>query len=712
MRTQATSKRREFNYLEVLFLVSIALNFLAAFALRFWGNQMYPFFIIFYAWMTAYIATIALGLRLIRKTDRPLFKDWRGLFIIVSIAVSIRLVFFNLNAFISMDPLWYLDYGRLMVTGNIPYFDFVFPYPPVFAFFIWIISSISPSVNALKIFTIFLDIGIIFMLWKITSQKMDKKEVSISIIAYALLPIAVIESGWNAHFEPLVNLLLLLSLWTLMNRRHMASGVFLGLAAATKIYPLIVFPIFVYLIKNTKKRIQFTASVLLTGLATFVPVFFASWVSAGDGSVTVLSGNGVFDSFASLFGVLTRLHLPTQILSVGLFCGILIGLYWIIQLVRRNKPRSNERAYYSLSVALGFIFIFIGVIASLYPLLPVSRLTYWRFPADVGLVRGIASIVIGSLIVLNARRDLIRGLKRNVSKDAVLVLAGATSLLFIAMIRLYYYGWYLLWAIPIFLLVKDRRLGITVIICLLLVYPNYSSDNFATLGCGEPRQWQDDLSTVNNWSTKINIHGNFVNQSQVTSSINSDGDIMRLMFDTRNVTNESCLSNISISYTQAVLFDFNEATELIAHIAASWNPFFEREAYLSITFQGFSSNNQNISGTIISESGVFTNHSYISWRYSYAGLVPTTSKGTVTLLNVTVYPLQRVMASYYIDSIYTVDNTLLGPIYYITIPVISSLILIAAVILNSELKQMTYSTEEVEQAVEESSTKDFEPSET
>ena len=146
---------------------------------------------------------------------------------------------------------------------------------------------------------------------------------------------------------------------------------------------------------------------------------------------------------------------------------------------------------------------------------------------------------------------------------SLLTLVGATALLFIAMARQFFYGWYLLWSIPFFLLLRDKRLSYTVILCLLLIYPNYTQDSFTSLGCEETRHWQDELVIVDGWSTEINIKGDFVNASQVSAHVDSDGTNGRFWFDTRNVTNDAYLNNISISYTKIVEINFDKSMEFV-----------------------------------------------------------------------------------------------------------------------------------------------------
>lgn len=64
-----------------------------------------------------------------------------------------------------------------------------------------------------------------------------------------------------------------------------------------------------------------------------------------------------------------------------------------------------------------------------------------------------------------------------------------------------------------------------------------------------------------------------------------------------------------------------------------------------------------------------------------------TQNGTITLLNFTVYPVQRVESFYKIDFIYTTYAGLLNPVYFLVIPSLIAIALASFVILYYELER-------------------------
>jgi hypothetical protein len=681
--------------LDVMLLISIGLNILMAVELRIFGSQMYPFFITVYIWIAVYVLFLALVLQRERISGSALIRDWRSLLGISILTLLIRSVFIGMTEMISLDSLWYLDFGTFMTTGSLPYTDFYFPYPPVFAYVIIVVSSLVPSVDAFRVFAMLMDIAVVIALWKLVKRHVGEKWASTAALAYSLLPVSVIESGWNGHFEPLANLLLLICLWFLMEENFNVSGVFLGLAGATKIYPLIVFPILFFYCKGNRQKLEFTLSTGLAFITTFLPFFMTAWVIGGAGPVNISQVVPPLGIFQSLFGFFLNPKFPFIFISLFALGAIGIGTIMMIRQIIRNDPKTNARSYYLFTLILGIVLVVMGVISGLYPLLPLSRVVYWRYPVDVGVVRGVTAICVGFLVITVARREWLQGLKRQVSLNALLVLVGATFMLLLAMSREVFYGWYLLWSIPLFLLMRDRRLGFTVILCLLLVYPSYTHDNFSNLGFEEERIWSEEFIDVSDWSHIINTSLSTVNASLITAGVTTDEESGCFWVDTSRVRNESTLENVSISFSKQVDFRFESTTEFAARVIVGWDPTFGRYSDISLSYRGHNGTGEPISGYIIPKTGLFTNLTYILWRYAFQNLEQKAINGTIEELTLTIYPALSVTSECCVDFFYTTYAGPLNPVYFLIIPSLIALALSAFTLLHSEFERHKNKTSKI-----------------
>ncbi|MCK4567096.1 MAG: hypothetical protein KAU48_07285, partial [Candidatus Thorarchaeota archaeon] len=117
-------------HIDIVIILLAAVNIFIAFTLSIFGNLMYPFFILVYIWVAFYCFLIAMLIRRDRITEKPLIRNEMHLVGVVTLAIVIRLIFIGMTHHISLDALWYVDFGTFMHMGAIPYTGFYFPYPP------------------------------------------------------------------------------------------------------------------------------------------------------------------------------------------------------------------------------------------------------------------------------------------------------------------------------------------------------------------------------------------------------------------------------------------------------------------------------------------------------------------------------------------------------------------------------------------------------
>ena len=63
-----------------------------------------------------------------------------------------------------------------------------------------------------------------------------------------------------------------------------------------------------------------------------------------------------------------------------------------------------------------------------------------------------------------------------------------------------------------------------------------------------------------------------------------------------------------------------------------------------------------------------------------------TQNGTLTILNLTIYPVQRVESSYQIDFFYTTTTGFLNPVFFLMIPSLIAIALISFTVLYNEFE--------------------------
>ena len=671
---------------DVLILMAITCCVGFAILLRIFGSQMYPFFLVVYLWISAYICLIALLLQRNRISGASILKGRLSFVAIILLTVGIRVVFLGLDEYISLDPLWYLDFGRFMVAGAIPYFDFYFPYPPVFGYFIYGISVVAPTVDSFRILATVFDVFIVLTLWYLVKIRVNCEYASVVSIAYALLPMSVIESGWNGHFEPLVNFMMIVAIALLLQKRFRSGGFVLGIAVATKIYPIILYPFFFAYAKTWKDRFELTVSSVISGILTFVPILVLQFINSQgtDPSTNQSMQSGLLDT---LFGYLMAPGSISLWLSVVLLVLIVIAVLVLARQIWTSARNVTASLFSNVILILGVVLILLGVIAVLYPLLPASRLVYWRYPIDITIIRGITALSAGFVVIrmaLQARRKNLGEL----SIESLLLLTIGTFLLLLSISRDVFYGWYLLWPIPLFFLLKEKKLTFAVILCLLLVYPSYTHDNFETLGYTENPIWVEEFSHIEDWTINVNLTDTNLISEQVSAGVEMNEPLTaRYWFNTSGIQDSEQLQNITISYAKQVDFSIDTTIELVTKIRAEWDPTFGRYADISLTFKGLLQNGTPLNDFVIPPTTLFTNLTSILWRSAVVSDLGVINL-TISELTYWIFPKVAVSSGFHVESLYTSSYVILYPIYFIIVPTLIALVFVSLTLVYIELEKI------------------------
>lgn len=248
---------------------------------------------------------------------------------LVAVTLLPRLLLLGSEARISIDPLWYLDFGKFMLRGDIPYADFYFPYPPVLGYFILLVMLIGPTIDAFRIIATIFDVAIVFVLYQFSQSNDEIRHVRLLPPVYARFPISIIGSGLNGHFEPIANLFLLLALLFGFKGNSRKGGLFLGLSIATKIYAGILLPLLVFLRPDARKKTEFVITTAVTGILTFIPFSMPVWLRGHlllpGGAMPSSSSGGFFDSVFDFLFRLDSLRMVTVTL-VGLAALLVVGI--------------------------------------------------------------------------------------------------------------------------------------------------------------------------------------------------------------------------------------------------------------------------------------------------------------------------------------------------------------------------------------------------
>ncbi|MES2392680.1 MAG: glycosyltransferase family 87 protein [Acidobacteriota bacterium] len=185
--------------------------------------------------------------------------------IVVGIAVALRLAVVRAEPFLSSDIYRYVWDGVVQHAGVNPYryvpgdaalsylrgphqvvFDNINRrdyartiYPPVAQMIYWCVTLLSPTVTAMKVAMVgFEGVTVAGLMWLLRAMKRPVAEV----LLYAWCPLAVWEVGGSGHVDAAVMAFVVVALVFRYREWPVLTGVFLGLAVMTKFYPLVLLP--------------------------------------------------------------------------------------------------------------------------------------------------------------------------------------------------------------------------------------------------------------------------------------------------------------------------------------------------------------------------------------------------------------------------------------------------------------------------------------
>jgi len=139
-------------------------------------------------------------------------------------------------------------------------------YPPVNQFVFWMATSLFPnsleaSTFVIKFMVISADILLIFLLYKVS---LENHASTMPALLYALNPLVIMEFSGNLHFEGMMLMFLVLSLYFIKKDKSLFAALSFAAAVLVKLHPFMLLPFFMKFL-GWKKGVRFAGvSVLIS----------------------------------------------------------------------------------------------------------------------------------------------------------------------------------------------------------------------------------------------------------------------------------------------------------------------------------------------------------------------------------------------------------------------------------------------------------------
>jgi hypothetical protein len=142
----------------------------------------------------------------------------------------------------------------------------------------------------------------------------------------------------------------------------------MGLAAATKFYPLALVPISIFHLKRWRERLEYLMTMVMGAVVTFLPFTILGSVNGAPSSGGISSPSSSL--LLSIFGFLFNPDYTVLAINLSVIVGgVLLTLLTIRQMLSRDTFLSGG-AYIIAAGLVAIVLITTGILAAVYPLTP------------------------------------------------------------------------------------------------------------------------------------------------------------------------------------------------------------------------------------------------------------------------------------------------------------------------------------------------------
>lgn len=299
-----------------------------------------------------------------------------------------RLIAEGVNPYLSTPQEWMqsgnfevVAQSRQLVEGmqslNASHFT---NYPPVSQ---WIYAlagilfpkSILGSVIVMRIILIFADVVSFIFLRKLLQQlKLSKHQA----FWYFLNPLVIIELTGNLHFEGLMVMCLLISIYFLLKKKWIWAAMLFGLSVSVKLLPLVLLPLFFHYFRkqeklNIYKLIAFYVITFLTVLITFLPFLSVELIQNFGDSVALWFNK--FEFNASIYYVIRWIGFQIVGWNIIGIAGKIMPIVILITILGLSFFRNNnseKTLFVSMLFSLSIYFLLSTTVHPWYVVTPLA----------------------------------------------------------------------------------------------------------------------------------------------------------------------------------------------------------------------------------------------------------------------------------------------------------------------------------------------------
>ena len=236
----------------------------------------------------------------------------------------------------------------------------------------------------MRVILIFADVVTFIFIRKLLQQlKLPKHQA----LWYFLNPLVIIELTGNLHFEGLMVMCLLISIYLLLKKKWIWAAVLFGLSVSVKLLPLVLLPLFFHYFRkqerlNIYKLIAFYGITFLTVVITFLPFFSVELIQNFGDSVALWFNK--FEFNASIYYLIRWIGFQTVGWNIIGVAGKILPIVILVTILGFSFFRNNnseKTLFVSMLSALSIYFLLSTTVHPWYVVTPlaISIFTHYKY---------------------------------------------------------------------------------------------------------------------------------------------------------------------------------------------------------------------------------------------------------------------------------------------------------------------------------------------
>ena len=417
---------------------------------------LFGLFIITYILFILVFLLVASSMGGYRFVDKIMnLKRWQQVLLIFGVAFLLRALLLYQKQIITWDIDTYVWRSENMLEGQIPYRDFYGGNkPPLYQYMLFIMGYLfSPGMVQFRAVFAFFDALIPLILFFICKERYNLRTGIISALIYTIFPIGIIGTGLEGHFDSIVALSTLISIFLLFRNKIPTSALFLGVGFALKIYPAVLLPFFLITITSWKKRIVYVFFFALPTLIADGILFLISKAAFYE----YLDEEARWEGTSAFSSIIETMANTSTFLSVKISWIVLgfFGILILLMLIDWISPKRNKKI-------LKWFKIIILVYMFYYGFYIIYGVMYYNNPLYMTLIPLAIYIPCVIFFIIKVMPKLVPDSLVNPEKESLIIVSAFAIILFMMGLP-NIAPWYFIWFFPFFLAIDTDKIRYTLI---------------------------------------------------------------------------------------------------------------------------------------------------------------------------------------------------------------------------------------------------------